>query len=154
MFSYKGKPVKVQQVSKELGVRYVLEGSIQKSGDRVRIDVQLIDAISGRHVWAESYDRDLKDIFALQDEVILKIASALQVNLTSGEQARLWAEGTKSLEAYLKLMQSREYRFKGNRASYALAQRMAEEAIALDPKYAEAYALLGYIYFWKTLYYG
>jgi adenylate cyclase len=152
MFSYKGKPVKVQQVSKELGVRYVLEGSIQKSGDRVRIDVQLIDAISGRHVWAESYDRDLKDIFALQDEVILKIASALQVNLTSGEQARLWAEGTKSLEAYLKLMQSREYRLKGNRASYALAQRMAEEAIALDPKYAKAYALLGYIYFWKMLY--
>ena len=152
MFSYKGKPVKVQQVSKELGVRYVLEGSIQKSGDRVRINVQLIDAISGRHVWAESYDRDLKDIFALQDEVILKIASALQVNLTSGEQARVWAEGTKSLEAYLKLMQSREYRYKGNRASYALAQRMAEEAIALDPKYAEAYAFLGWIYFWKMLY--
>jgi adenylate cyclase len=152
MFTYKGKPVKVQQVSKELGVRYVLEGSIQKSGDRIRINVQLIDAISGRHVWAESYDRDLKDIFALQDEVILKIASALQVNLTSGEQAGVWAEGTKSLEAYLKLMQSREYRNKGNRASYALAQRMAEEAIALDPRYAEAYALLGYIYYWKVLY--
>jgi len=152
MFSYKGKPVKVQQVSKELGVRYVLEGSIQKSGDRVRINAQLIDAISGQHVWAESYDRDLKDIFALQDEVILKIASALQVNLTLGEQAHVWAEGTKSLEAYLKLMQSREYRYKGNRASYALAQRMAEEAIALDPKYAEAYAFLGWIYFWKMLY--
>jgi len=152
MFSYKGKPVKVQQVSKELGVRYVLEGSIQKSGDRVRIDVQLIDAISGQHVWAESYDRDLKDIFALQDEVILKIASALQVNLTSGEQARVWAEGTKSLEAYLKLMQSREYRYKGNRASFALAQRMAEEAIALDPKYAEAYALLGAIYYFKMFF--
>jgi len=150
MFSYKGKPVKVQQVSKELGVRYVLEGSIQKSGDRVRIDVQLIDAISGRHVWAESYDRDLKDIFALQDEVILKIASALQVNLTSGEQARVWAEGTKSLEAYLKLMQSLEYRNKGNRASDALAQRLAEEAIALDPKYAEAYAMLGAIYYFKV----
>jgi len=152
MFTYKGKPVKVQQVSKELGVRYVLEGSIQKSGDRVRIDVQLIDAISGRHVWAESYDRDLKDIFALQDEVILKIASALQVNLTLGEQARVWAEGTKSLEAYLKLMQSREYRYKGNRASYALAQRMAEEAIALDPKYAEAYAMLGAIYYFKVFF--
>jgi adenylate cyclase len=152
MFTYKGKPVKVQQVSKELGVRYVLEGSIQKSGDRIRINVQLIDAISGQHVWAESYDRDLKDIFALQDEVILKIASALQVNLTAGEQAGVWAEGTKSLEAYLKLMQSREYRNKGNRASFALAQRMAEEAIALDPRYAEAYALLGYIYYWKVLY--
>jgi len=142
-FSYKGKPVKVQQVSEEFGVRYVLEGSIQKSGDRIRINVQLIDAIPGQHVWAESYDRDLKDIFGLQDEVILKITSAMSVNLTAGEQARAWAKGTKSLEAYLKLMQGREYRYKGNRESIALARSMAEEAIALDPKYAEAYALLG-----------
>jgi adenylate cyclase len=142
-FTYKGKPVKIQQVSDELGVRYVLEGSIQRSGDRVRINAQLIDAISGKHLWSEHYDRDLKDIFALQDEVILKITSALQVNLTSGEQARVWAEGTKNLEAYLKLMQGREYLFKQNRESLALARRMAEEAIALDPKYAEAYVLLG-----------
>ena len=91
----------------------------------------------------QSYDRDLKDIFGLQDEVILKITSAMSVNLTAGEQARGWAEGTKSLEAYLKLMQGREYRCKGNRESNALARRMAEETIALDPKYAEAYALLG-----------
>ncbi len=145
-FSYKGKPVKVQQVSEELGVRYVLEGSVQKSSNRIRINVQLIDAISGQHVWAQSYDRDLKDIFGLQDEVILKITSAMSVNLTAGEQARAWAEGTKSLEAYLKFMQSREYRYKGNRESNALARRMAEEAIALDPKYAEAYALLGSTY--------
>jgi adenylate cyclase len=145
-FSYKGKPVKVQQVSEELGVRYVLEGSVQKSSNRIRINVQLIDAISGQHLWAESYDRDLKDIFSLQDEVILKITSALSVNLTAGEQARAWAEGTKSLEAYLKLMQSREDRYKGNRESNALARRKAEEAIALDPKYAEAYALLGSTY--------
>ena len=108
-FTYKGKPVKVQQVSEELGVRYVLEGSVQKSSNRIRINVQLIDAISGQHVWAQSYDRDLKDIFCLQDEVILKITSAMSVNLTAGEQARAWAEGTKSLEAYLKLMQGREY---------------------------------------------
>jgi adenylate cyclase len=142
-FTYKGKPVKVQQVSEELGVRYVLEGSVQKSSGRIRINVQLIDAISGQHVWAESYDRDMKDIFRLQDEVILKITSAMSVNLTAGQQARAWAEGTKSLDAYLKLMQGREYRYKGNRESIALARRMAEEAIALDPKYAEAYALLG-----------
>ena len=142
-FTYKGKPVKVQQVSKELGVRYVLEGSVQKSSNRIRINVQLIDAISGQHVWSQSYDRDLKDIFGLQDEVILKITSAMSVNLTAGEQARAWAEGTKSLEAYLKLMQGREYLRKGNRESIALARRMAEEAIALDPKYAEAYVLLG-----------
>ncbi|HEX2709794.1 MAG TPA: tetratricopeptide repeat protein, partial [Candidatus Deferrimicrobium sp.] len=130
-----------------LGVRYVLEGSIQKSSNRIRINVQLIDAISGQHVWAQSYDRDLKDIFALQDEVILKITSAMSVNLTAGEQARAWAEGTKSLEAYLKIMQGREYRYKGNRESIALARRMAEEAIALDPKYAEAYVLLGVTYY-------
>ena len=146
-FSYKGKPVKVQQVSEELGVRYVLEGSVQKSSSRIRINVQLIDAISGQHVWAQSYDRELKDIFGLQDEVILKIASAMSVNLTAGEQARAWAEGTKSLEAYLKLMQSREYRYKGNRESIALARRMAEEAISLDPKYAEAYTSLGTTYY-------
>jgi len=142
-FSYKGKPVKVQQVGEELGVRYVLEGSVQKSSNRIRINVQLIDAIPGQHVWAESYDRDLKDIFGLQDEVILKITSAMSVNLTAGEQARAWAEGTKSLEAYLKLMQGREYLLKGNRESIALARRMAEETIALDPKYADAYAFLG-----------
>ena len=142
-FTYKGKPVKVQQVSKELGVRYVLEGSVQKFSSRIRINVQLIDAISGQHVWAESYDRDLKDIFGLQDEVILKITSAMSVNLTSGEQARAWAEGTKSLEAYLKLMQAREYLRNQNRESIALARRLAEETIALDPRYADAYALLG-----------
>lgn len=143
-FSYKGKPVKVQQVGEELGVRYVLEGSVQKFSSRIRINVQLIDAISGQHLWAESYDRDLKDIFSLQDEVILKITSALSVNLTAGEQARAWAEGTKSLDAYLKLMQGREYLRKGNRESNAQARRMAEEAIALDPKYADAYAVLGW----------
>lgn len=142
-FTYKGKPVKVQQVSEELGVRYVLEGSVQKFSRRTRINVQLIDAISGQHVWAESYDRDLKDIFSLQDEVILKITSAMSVNLTAGEQARAWAEGTKSLDAYLKLMQGREYLLKGNRENIALARRMAEETIALDPKYADAFALMG-----------
>ena len=107
-FTYKGKPVKVQKVSEDLGVQYVLEGSIQKSGDQVRINAQLIDAISGKHLWAEYYDRSLKDIFALQDEIILKIVTALQVNLATGEQARVWAKGTKNLEAYLKLMQARE----------------------------------------------
>ena len=142
-FTYKGKPVKVQKVSKELGVRYVLEGSVQKISSRIRINVQLIDAISGLHVWAESYDRDMKDIFGLQDEVILKITSAMSVNLTVGEQARAWAKGTKNLEAYMKLMQGREYYFKQNRESNSLARRLAEETIALDPQYAEAYALLG-----------
>ena len=145
-FTYKGKPVKVQKVSRDLGVRYVLEGSIQKSGSRVRINAQLIDATSDKHIWAENFDREFRDIFALQDEIILKILSALQVSLTAGEQARTWAEGTKSLEAYLKFLQAREYYIQQNRESNALSRRMAEEAIALDPGYANAYALLGATY--------
>jgi len=145
-FTYKGKPVKVQQVRDELGVRYVLEGSIQRSGDRLRINAQLIDAVSGKHLWSEHYDRDLKEIFALQDEVILMITAALQVSLTAGEQARVWAEGTKNLEAYLKFLQGREYLLRGSRESVAMARRFAEEAIDLDPGYADAYALLGAIY--------
>lgn len=88
VFTYKGKPVKVQQVSEELGVRYVLEGSVQKSRDRIRITAQLIDAKTGNHLWAEKFDRDLKDIFALQDEITMNIVTALQVKLTEGEQIR------------------------------------------------------------------
>ena len=142
-FTYKGKPVKVQQVSEELGVRYVLEGSIQKSGNRVRINAQLIDAVSGKHLWSEHYDRSMKDIFALQDEINLKILTALQVQLTAGEQARVWAKGTKNLDAYLKLMQVRENVLQMNMESLARARRLAEETIALDPKYAEPYAWMG-----------
>ena len=86
-FIYKGKPVKVKQVSEELGVRYVLEGSVQRSGDRFLITVQLIDALTGHHLRAERYESNLKDIFALQDEVTMKILTALQVELTEGDQA-------------------------------------------------------------------
>jgi TolB-like protein len=86
-FSYKGKSVKVKQVSEDLGVQYVLEGSVQKSGDRLRITVQLIDALSGHHLWAERYERDRKDIFALQDEIAMQILISMRVKLTEGEQA-------------------------------------------------------------------
>jgi len=153
-FTYKGKPVKVQKVSKELGVRYVLEGSIQKSGDRVRINAQLIDAISGQHLWAENYDRSMKDIFALQDEITMKILTALQVTLTTGEQARVWAKGTKNLEAYLKVLQSRESVLLGNAAANARARQLAEEAIVLDPRYARALAYIGTTYVMDFLLYS
>ena len=83
-YTYKGKSVKIQQVSEELGVRYVLEGSVQKSGDRVRVNAQLIDAIKGNHLWSETYDRELKDIFAVQDDITQKILTALHVELTQG----------------------------------------------------------------------
>ncbi|MBW2670163.1 MAG: tetratricopeptide repeat protein, partial [Deltaproteobacteria bacterium] len=142
-FTYKGKPVKVQQVSRELGVRYVLEGSIRKSGDEIRITAQLIDALSGHHLWAERYDRNLSDIFAVQDEITKKIITAMQVKLTEGEQARVAAKGTKNLEAYLKCLQASEYIHQINIESIARAKQLAEEAIALDPEYAWAYYRLG-----------
>jgi len=142
-FTYKGKPVKVQQVSEELGVRYVLEGSVKKSGDKIRITAQLVDALNGHHLWAKRYDRNLKDIFAVQDEITKKIITAMQVKLTEGEQARAAARGTDNLEAYLKCLQANEYLHRGNIENNALAKKLAEEAIALDPEYAWAYYNLG-----------
>ena len=141
-FAYKGQPVKIQQVSEELGVRYVLEGSVQKSGDKVRINAQLIDAIQGDHLWSETYDRVLKDIFAVQDDITQKILTALQVELTRGEQARAFAIGTDNLEAYLKYLQAHEKWIQMNKESNALARQLAEESIALDPDYAVPYLTL------------
>ena len=142
-FIYKDKPVKVQQVSRELGVRYVLEGSVRKSGDQVRITAQLIDATTGNHLWAERYDRELRDIFVVQDEITKNIIMAMLVKLTEGEQARATAKGTNNLEAYLKSLQSNEYVHRANPESNALGKQLAEEAIALDPEYAWAYYNLG-----------
>ncbi len=145
-FAYKGKPVNVKQVGQELGVRYVLEGSVRKAGDRVRITAQLIDAKTGNHLWAERYDRELKDIFALQDEITMKILTALQVKLTEGEQARISVKGTDNLEAYLKVLQAREYSYRFTREGNVLARQMYEEAIALDPEYPRTYWLLSIIH--------
>jgi adenylate cyclase len=108
-FTFKGHPVKVREVGQELGVRYVLEGSVRKSGDRVRVTAQLIDVHTEQHVWADRYDRELKDVFAIQDEITMNIIVALQVELTEGDQARLRARGTCNLEAYLKLLQAMDY---------------------------------------------
>jgi TolB-like protein len=141
-FIYKGKPVKVQQVSEELGVRYVLEGSVQKERDRVRITAQLVDALTGHHLWADRYDRELKDIFALQDEITMKIITALRVQLMEGEHARASSKGTENLEAYLKLLHGRELAWHLNKDDNALGRQMLEEAIALDPNYANAYVWL------------
>jgi adenylate cyclase len=141
-FTYKGKPVKVQQVSQELGVRYVLEGSIQKAGDKIRINAQLIDALTGNHLWAERYDRNLKDLFAVQDEITKKIITAMQVKLTEGEQVQAAAKSTNNLEAYLKYLQARELLNRGNPQSNALAKQLAEESITLDPMYSPAYYVM------------
>ncbi|MGB6380531.1 MAG: adenylate/guanylate cyclase domain-containing protein, partial [Syntrophobacteria bacterium] len=142
-FTYKGKPVKVQQVSEELGVRYVLEGSVRKSGDKIRITAQLIDALNGHHLWARQYDRNLDDIFAVQDEITIRIITAMQVKLTEGEQARAFAKGTNNLEAYLKSLEANELVSRINPDSNALGKQLAEEAVALDPEYSWAYYVLG-----------
>jgi TolB-like protein len=107
-FVYKDKPVNIKRVSEELGVRYILEGSVQKTENRVRITAQLIDATTGNHQWAERYDRELKNIFALQDEITLEIITALQVELTEGEQSRILRGGTTNLEAFVE-----EYLWRG-----------------------------------------
>jgi len=142
-FTYKGKPVKIQQVSEELGVRYVLEGSVRKGGDKIRITAQLIDAITGNHLWAQRYDRNIGDIFAVQDEITKKIITAMQVKLTKGEEVKAASKGTNNLEAYLKYLQANELINKINPESNALAKQLAEEAIALDPDYPWAYYILG-----------
>lgn len=141
-FTYKGVAVKIQQLGQELGVRYVLEGSVQKSEDKVRITAQLIDATTGQHLWAERYDRNLNDIFALQDEITMKIITALQVKLTVGEQARVLAKGTDNLEAYLKLLQGLEFFRSRSPSERDKAREIAEEVIALAPEYPKGYTLL------------
>ena len=145
-FSYKGKSVKVNQVAEELGVRYVLEGSVRKAGDRVRITAQLIDALGGHHLWAERYEKDLKDIFALQDEITMKIVTSLQVSLTEGETARMQAKGTNSLDAYLLFLQGWKEAGSMNKDGNFMGRQLAEKATALDPKFAMAYNLLATTY--------
>jgi len=142
-FKYKGKEVDVRTVGRELGVGYVLEGSVRRSKDQLRITTQLVDAKTGNHLWAERYDRGLKDIFALQDAITFKVIAALQVKLTEGEQARITAWGTENFEAYAKFLQGIEYARRFNREGNLLARKMAEEVIALDPGYPQGYRLLG-----------
>jgi adenylate cyclase len=146
-FTYKGKPVKVQKVAEELGVRYVLEGSVQKTADRIRVTAQLIDAIKGHHLWAESYDRDLKDIFAVQDEITFEILKALQVKLTGGEKLSIIGKGTENLEAYQKILQAMEVVQRFTPEANIQARQLAEEAIALDPKYPVAYRVIAWSHF-------
>jgi adenylate cyclase len=142
-FTYKGKPVKVKQVAEEMGVRYVIEGSVQREGERVRITVQLIDALTGHHLFSERYDRDLKNILSLQDEITMKVMAAVQVKLTMGESARIFAKGTKNLDAYLKVLEGSELKATiQNKGRVERSMQLCEEAIALDPEFAIAYSML------------
>ena len=145
-FVYKGKPVNVQQVGQELGVRYILEGSIQTAGARVRITAQLIDVATGNHLWAERYDRELKDIFSLQDEITLNIVRALQVTIGDGDRHTTAKRAPKSLDAYLKLLRGKSLFASSNRADNEKARRLFEEAVLLDPDHPTGYALLARTY--------
>jgi adenylate cyclase len=148
-FTYKGKEVKIKKVSEELGVRYVLEGSVQRSGDQVRISAQLIDALNGHNLWAERYERDLKGIFALQDEVTLKILMALQVKLTEGGQASTGEKhfrGKEGLECYLKVIECSYYQRIFSIESNNKSRQIAEEIVSKWPGNPFGYLLLGWAY--------
>jgi adenylate cyclase len=139
-FTYKGKAVDVKRVGRELGVRFVLEGSVRKAGNRVRITGQLIDADSGGHLWGERFDRDLTDIFSTQDEVVEKIVGALSVKLTHGEEQRLRRRGTDKVEAYEAWLRARELLTRGTRDSVVQSRAMYARAIEIDPNFAAPHA--------------
>jgi adenylate cyclase len=146
-FVYKGQAVDIQEVGQALGVRYVLEGSVRKANGMVRITAQLVDATTGGHLWAERYDRNLDDIFAVQDEVVEKIVTSLAVTLTDVEQALLVQDLTNNLEAYDYQKRGNWYRNQFTQENNDRARQMYEKAIELDPQYASAYVGLGFTYY-------
>jgi adenylate cyclase len=152
VFTYKDKPIKIQQVGQDLGVRFVLEGSIRKADNRVRVTGQLIDAATEHHLWAEQYDRDLEDLFAVQDEITMHIASALQVELTDGEQAQVRHRSTNNLQAWAYAVKGYSLYERITKDDNAKARKLLEKAIELDPDYAWAWTILGYVYFIDTRY--
>ena len=143
-FTYKGKAVKVQQVAEEMGVRYVLEGSVQRSGKRIRVTAQLVDALLGHHLWSERHDREMKELFALQDEVALDISRALEVELTLGEGRSAWSRGTDNLEAWAQVARAREAYLLFTKENNSTARRLLQDAVELDPHYAIAWDLLAW----------
>jgi TolB-like protein/tetratricopeptide (TPR) repeat protein len=147
---YKGRPVRIEDVARKLGVRFVLEGSIRVAGSRVRVTAQLIDGISGNHVWAERFDGTLDDIFGMQDQITREIVLALQVKLTYGELARLWEGQTKNLRAWEKMALARDLFLKFNPIDNREAKRALQEALAIDPAYTGAMALLGLCHWWDA----
>jgi TolB-like protein/class 3 adenylate cyclase len=148
-FSYKGKQIDVRTVVRELGVRYVLEGSVRRAGDSVRINAQLVDASTGGHLWAERYDGERQDVFALQDSVTERIVSALAVQLTAGEKAQVARRETNNIAAYDAFLQGWEHYRQRTPGDFAKAADLFKQSIKLDPQYGRAYAALAIIY-WKS----
>jgi TolB-like protein len=141
-FSYKGKAIDVKQIARELGVRYVLEGSVRRSGNRVRIAAQLIDASSGNHIWAERFDRDLADIFAVQDEITDRVAGAIEPELLKAEGGRATAPATKNLSAWDLVRQGTWYFHQLTEAGHLRSRELFREAVKLDPALSEAWMWL------------
>jgi adenylate cyclase len=138
---YKNKTVTIKQVAEDLGVRYVVEGSAQGEGNRVRITIQLIDALSGQHLFSERYDRELKDFLVLQDDITMRVLNNVRAKLLTGEEVHPGRTGTKNLEAYLRVLQAREFTSGArNKERLERARQLLEEARALDPNYAASYA--------------
>ena len=152
-FTYKNNPVNIKVVGHELGVRYVVEGSVQKTGDMVRINAQLVDAASGDHLWAERYERSLQDLFVLQDEIVQQIVAKLAININAAERSRVMRKPTDNLEAYEYQLRGYNYLLQRTSSGAQLARRMFEKAIALDPHYAHAHVGLG-DYYLDTVEYG
>jgi adenylate cyclase len=147
-FVYKGRAVDIREAANQLGVRYVLEGSVRKSGNRIRITAQLIDAANGSHVWAERYDRSIADIFAVQDEITLVLATEMQVKLTEGEQARLHYTTTSNVEAWTHWVQGLYYfRQAVTKEQFGRARPHWEQALAFDPTSAALNAMLGFMHY-------
>ena len=146
VFTYKGKAVKVQTVSKELGVRHLMEGTVQRAGNQLRVNAQLIDAITGQHLWSKKYDQHMKDLFSVQDHISKEILTALRVKFLEGEQELVWARGTDDLEAYLRYLKAYDTFKSFNRQNMILTRQICEEAIALDPTCEPAYSLKGVSY--------
>jgi len=145
-FAYKGKSAKIRQVAEELGVRFVLEGSVRKADKQIRINAQLIDAVTGHHLWADRYDGNLENIFALQDKVTNKIIGSLAVKLTAREKQHLVDKGTDNVEAYDTFLKGWEYYLRLTAGDFNNAISYLEKAIELDPNYGRAYAALALIY--------
>ena len=140
VFTYKGKAVHLPRIAKELGVSYLLEGSVRKAGHRIRINAQLIDGTTGGHIWAERYDGDLSDVFTLQDEITLKIVDALKVRLLPAETSAIKATPTGNIEAYTFCLRGRELLNMHFPRYYPMAREMFVKAVELDPSFAAAYA--------------
>ncbi len=143
-FTYQSKSIDVRTAGRELGVRYIVEGSVRKAGNRVRVSAQLVDSRDGHHLWADRFDGDLDDVFDLQDRITEEIVTALEVTLTEGEQVRVWRKRSGSPQAYEHLVRTRKLFFEFSRGTNRRAIAEAEQAIKLNPQYWEAWILIGY----------